>query len=343
MNWIKQLLSDPTNWLLEDDDQYPGVRYLTLKDVLGKSADDPEVIQAQNKVMTHGVVPAILHEQHQDGYWCEAGPGYYPKYRGTVWQVCHLAQFGADGTHKRVKKACDYVLDHARSEYGGFSMNGQKSGMIQCLQGNLGAAFLDLKQGDDKRLQEALNWLANSITGDEIAPAEDRNASPRYYRSGNSGPGFHCSANDHLPCAWGAVKAMSALTKIPEGNRTREIQKAINQGVEFLFSCNPATAEYPMGYASKPNRSWFKFGYPIGYVTDVLQIIEVLANLGYGNDPRLQPALELITAKSDQQGRWNLEYTYNGKTWVHVEELKKPSKWVTLRVMRVLTQAEKHS
>jgi hypothetical protein len=136
---------------------------------------------------------------------------------------------------------------------------------------------------------------------------------------------------------------MSALTKIPEGDRTREIQKAINQVVEFLFSCNPATAEYPMGYASKPNRSWFKFGYPIGYVTDVLQIIEVLTSLGYGNDPRLQPALELITAKSDQQGRWNLEYTYNGKTWVHVEELKKPSKWVTLRVMRVLTQAEKHS
>jgi hypothetical protein len=98
-----------------------------------------------------------------------------------------------------------------------------------------------------------------------------------------------------------------------------------------------------MGYASKPNRSWFKFGYPIGYVTDVLQIIEVLANLGYVNDPRLQPAFELIAGKSGQQGRWNLEYTYNGKTWVNVEELKKPSKWVTCRALRVLTQIEKNS
>lgn len=341
MNWIKQLSADPTEWLLEYDDQYPGVRYFTQKDILGKSATDPEFIQSQKEVMTHGVVPTILNEQDQDGYWSEAGPGYYPKYRGTVWQVCHLAQFGADGSHPQLKKACDYILDHARSEFGGFSMTGTKSGMIQCLQGNLGAALLDLKQGDDERLRDALVWLANSITGNAIASAEDRNASPRYYRSGNSGPGFRCSANDHLPCAWGAVKAMAALARIPEGERTEEIQTAIDQGVEFLFSGNPATANYPMGYASKPNRSWFKFGYPIGYVTDVLQIVEVLTSIGFGNDTRLHPALELVIGKSDLQGRWNLEYTYNGKTWVDVEELKKPSKWVTLRVMRVLTQINK--
>ncbi len=341
MNWIKQLAADPTDWLLEYDRQYPGVRYFTQKDILGKSNADPEFIQSQKEVMTQGVVPTILNEQHQDGYWSKAGPGYYPKYRGTVWQVCHLAQFGADGSHPQVKKACNYILDNARSEFGGFSMTGTKSGMIQCLQGNLGAALLDLKQGDDERLQDALIWLANSITGNAIASAEDRDASPRYYRSGNSGPGFRCSANDHLPCAWGAVKAMAALAKIPEGERTKEIQTAIAQGVEFLFSGNPATADYPMGYASKPNRSWFKFGYPIGYVTDVLQIIEVLTNIGFGNDPRLHPALELVISKADLQGRWNLEYTYNGKTWVDVEELKKPSKWVTLRVMRVLTQINK--
>ena len=338
MSWIKQLSANPTDWLLAYDEQYPGVRYFTLKDIQGKPASDPELIQSQKEVMTHGLVPTILHEQHQDGYWCEAGPGYYPKYRGTVWQVCHLAQFGADGSHPQVKKACNYILDHARSEFGGFSMSGKKSGMIQCLQGNLGAALLDLKKGGDERLKEAIHWLANSITGNAIAPAEDRNASPRYYRSGNSGPGFRCSANNHLPCAWGAVKALSALTRIPEGERTQEIQNAIDQGIEFLFSSNPATADYPMGYASKPNRSWFKFGYPIGYVTDVLQIIEVLTSIGLGNDPRLHPALEVVFSKSGLRGRWNLEYTYNGKTWVNVEELKKPSKWVTLRVMRVLTQ-----
>lgn len=86
-----------------------------------------------------------------------------------------------------------------------------------------------------------------------------------------------------------------------------------------------------MGYAARPNRSWFKFGYPLGYVTDVLQDLEVLTALGYGHASRLVPALELVLSKQDSRGRWKLEYTYNGKTWVDVEEKGKPSKWITLR------------
>jgi hypothetical protein len=91
-----------------------------------------------------------------------------------------------------------------------------------------------------------------------------------------------------------------------------------------------------MGYAEKPSRSWFQYGYPIGYVTDVLQNMEVLVALGFGGDPRLQPAVDLLLSKQDAQGRWKMEYTYNGKTWVDVEAKGQPSKWVTLRAARVL-------
>jgi hypothetical protein len=117
------------------------------------------------------------------------------------------------------------------------------------------------------------------------------------------------------------------------------MNEAIEVGLAFLFSVDPATAAYPMGYSKKPNRSWFKFGYPIGYVTDVLQNLEVLVALGYGADPRLQPALEMLLAKRGERGRWPMEYTYNGKTWVDVEEKGKPSKWVTLRALRVLANS----
>ena len=91
-----------------------------------------------------------------------------------------------------------------------------------------------------------------------------------------------------------------------------------------------------MGWNDKPNRSWFKFGYPIGYVTDVLQNLEVLTNLGYAKDARLTNAIDLLLEKRDDQGRWNMEYTYNGKTWVDIETKKQPSKWVSLRALRVL-------
>ena len=50
-------------------------------------------------------------------------------------------------------------------------------------------------------------------------------------------------------------------------------------------------------------------------------------------------ALELVKSKQDEQGRWRLEYTYNGKTWVDIEKRGQPSKWVTLRALRVMKAA----
>jgi hypothetical protein len=330
------LKGDPLPWLLDDDPENPGVRYFTLSELMGLPPDDPEVVGARDAVMRSGPVPAILDAQEPEGYWVDPGPGYYPKYRGTVWSVIFLAQFGADGREPRVRVGCEYILDHTRSKYGGFSMDARPGGMIHCLAGNLAAALIDLGWLGDERLAEALDWLARSVTGRDIAPAEDRDAPVRYYRGGNSGPGFPCSANDHLPCAWGAVKVMLALGKVPEAERTPAVEEAIETGLEFLLSRDPAAADYPMGYATKPNRSWFKFGYPIAYVTDVLQNLEVLTALGYGDDPRLSRALDLLLSKQDDQGRWPLEYTYNGKTWVDVEERGRPSKWVTVRALRVL-------
>lgn len=336
MDWQEKLISDPLPWLLEIDAENPGVRYFALTDLLGKPQDDAEVIKARQAVMADGPVPAILEAQEPDGFWVEPGPGYYPKYRGTVWQIVFLAQLAADGNDAQVRSGCNYILDHSRCSRGGFSISGTPAGMIHCLQGNLCAALIDLGWFGDERLGEALDWLARSIIGQNIAPSEDKQAPIRYLRSGNSAPGFVCSANNQLPCAWGAVKAMLALSKVPESERTTTMKTAINKGLEFLLGRDPAEADYPIGYAEKPSRSWFRFGYPIGYVTDVLQILETLVALGYGGDQRLQPAVDLLLSKQNEQGCWKLEYTYNGKTWVDVEVKGQPSKWVTLRALRVL-------
>ena len=273
---------DALAWLLAPDAANPGVRYFALRDLLDQPANAPEVIAAQTAVMASGPVPAILAAQSPEGCWVEPGAGYYPKYTGTVWQVIFLAQLGADGRDPRVRAGCEYVLDHARSSYGGFSAGASPTGMIHCLQGNLAAAALDLGRLGDARLDTALDWLARSITGAGIAPAEEKDAPIRYYRSGNSAPGFACAANNQLPCAWGAVKAMLALSKVPDAARTPAIGAAIGVGIDFLLSRDPAVADYPTAYATKPSQSWFRFGYPIAYVTDVLQNLEVLVALGCG-------------------------------------------------------------
>lgn len=339
MNDQTVLKGDPLPWLLEPDVANPGVRYLALTELLGRPSDDPEVMAAQQAVMDSGPVPVILAAQADAGYWVKPGPGYAPKYQSTVWSLIFLAQLGADGRDPRVRAGCNYVLDHGRSHYGGFSATGRPDGLVHCLQGNLCAALIDLGWLGDERLDEALDWLARSITGEGIAPAKEKDTVVRYYRSGNSAPGFACAANNHLPCAWGAVKAMLALSKVPATARTPAMQAAIETGVEFLLGRDPAVADYPMAFAEKPSRSWFQFGYPVFYVTDVLQNLEVLTSLGYGHDPRLKPALELLRRKQDTQGRWKMAYSYNGKTWVDVEQKGKPGKWVTLRALRVLKRS----
>jgi hypothetical protein len=114
----------------------------------------------------------------------------------------------------------------------------------------------------------------------------------------------------------------------------------VETGVAFLLSHDPAEADYPMGWGNtRPNSSWFRFGFPSGYVADVLQNLEVLAEVGRANDPRLANAIDLVLTKQDAQGRWRNEHPYRGRTWVEVDRPRAPSKWVTLRACRVLKQA----
>jgi hypothetical protein len=334
---MKNDRTDPTlEWLL--DPASPGVRYLALRDLLGLPSDDPELAAAQKAAHANGPIAAILAEMQPDGYWSKPGPGYRPKYFSTVWSLITLAQLGASvALDVRIARACAYLLDASLTPHGQFTINGAPSGTIDCLQGNLCAALVALGY-DDRRLDLAFEWMARSVTGEGITPATERDASLRYY-AGKCGPTFACGANGRLPCGWGAAKVMLAFGGWPRQRRTPLVERAIQQGVDFLFSTDPAGADYP-STTGKPSSSWWKFGFPVFYVTDILQVVEALAALGYGNDPHLANALDLIRRKQDEQGRWALEYDLAGKTWVDFGPKKQPNPWVTLRARRVLKNVE---
>ena len=275
----------------------------------------------------------------KEGFWAKPGAGYNPKYFSTVWSIILLAQLGASiDVDKRIAIACDYLLDHSLTKHGQFSASGTPSATLDCLQGNLCASLLDLGC-HDPRLDKAFEWMARSVTGEGVAPATDKNAPLRYY-AGKSGPVFACSGTYNKPCAWGAVPVMLAFGKLVKQKRTPLINRAIKTGVDFLFSKDPATGDYPRGFpqqpTGKPSGNWWKFGFPIFYVHDILQIADALVRLGYGKDPRLSNTLKLVREKQDSQGRWLMEYDYTGKTWVDFGPKKQPNKWVTLRALRVL-------
>lgn len=333
MLWSDKVDPAVIDWLLETSS--PSARYLAMRDLLDYPPEDRDLRAAHEQAHQNGYIATILAAMKSPGYWVRAGPGYSAKYKSTVWSIIMLAQLGASvHQDQRVALACDHLLEHALIEHGQFTMSGTPSSNIDCLQGNLCAAMIDLGV-TDSRLQTTFAWMARSVTGEGIVPATDKNTSIRYY-SANCGPGFACGYNDRQPCAWGAIKVLLAFGKLPAEQHTPLMKRAIQMGVDFLFSSDLALADYPRleRASTKPSRNWWKLGFPVFYVADILQNVEALVALGYGGDPRLNRALEMIRAKQDRDGRWPLEHSYN--TWVDFGEKNRPNKWVTLRVLRTL-------
>lgn len=330
MSWQQHLHGDSLAWLLEPDAANPAIRYFVLRDLLDRPADDPEVTAAQAAVMQSGPVPAILAAQHPDGYWEQPGGGY-GKYRGTAWQIIFLGDLGPDPADERVRRGCEYALSHGIAPNGGYAYNRLPvpSGVLYCLNGNVVHALIRLDRLDDPRVQGAIEWEARAITGE--APIQ-------YYQSTTSGPGFGCAANVKQPCAWGATKALKALAAVPPAQRSPLVQAAIDQGAAFLLDHDLAQAAYP--YTEKISSAWFKLGFPLSYWSDLLETLGVLAALGYGGDGRLAPAFCRLLEKQDAQGRWKLENSLNGKMWADIEQKGKPSKWITLRALRVIKALE---
>lgn len=336
MTWLDRLPVDPVPWLLEPE--APAVRAATLQRLLDRPGDDADVVEARAAAMSCDPIAATLAAQSDAGWWVKPGPGYAPKYMGTVWSLVFLDQLGADPADARVQRACDYVLRMCPTSSGGLGCSGSHkeaapppSAVLHCLNGNLLRALIGFGHLDDARVQAGLSWAARAVLG---------SADVRYYASGTSGPAFACGANEGRPCAWGAVKEMLALARVPVEQRSPEVAEAVEVGVRFLLSTDPARANYPMGWGNtSPSRSWFKLGFPSGYVADVLQVLEALAELGHARDERLAGAYGWLLGQQGADGRWANRYAYNRKTWVDFEKQGAPSKWVTLRACTVLRAA----
>jgi len=330
--WLDLLKDDPRPWLLEEAD--PAVRHLALRWLEDRPADDPAVQAARAAAMRTTPIAPILDAQDPAGWWVKPGAGYGPKYTGTTWSLIFLDQLGADGADDRIRSGCAYLLDHIPTVTGGFGMSGSatarpvSSSVVHCVNGNLLRALIGFGWLDDPRVAAAIEWQTGAIAGGDAAP--------RFHRSGTSGPGFRCGINEGLPCAWGATKALLGLARIPAARRTPDAVRAIETAVDFLLSVDPASAAYPAGWGGAISRAWFKPGFPSGYVADVVQVLEALADVGRAGDPRTANAIGWLLDRQDANGRWRNEYPYQGKLWADIDHKGAPSKWVTLRACRVL-------
>lgn len=327
-------------WLLEGD---APIRWHTFTGLLGAAADAPQAQEARRAIMTEGPVPLILGEQQPDGHWEGPDRFYTDKYRGTVWTLLILAELGADGADERVHAACEALLRDAQDpQSGGFSTGRSKktggglhSMVIPCLTGNVVFSLIRLGMLDDPRVQRALDWITTYQRFDD---AEGDAPTGWPYETLEMCWGRHT-------CHMGAVKALKALAEVPRERRTPAMDETIAAGVDYLLDHHVHKRSHDLGKTSKPG--WKRFGFPLMYQTDVLEIVAILARLAESGvtapdgtpllgDERLREALDLVASKADAQGRWKLEQTFNDRFVVPIETKGEPSRWLTLRALRAL-------
>ena len=329
--------ADVVAWLLAADE--PAVRYATLTRLLGEPPGTPEVEAARRAIMTKGAVPRVLAAQGDDGRWSDPGRFYTDKYHGTVWQLIFLAELGADPADERVRAACEAILRDAQEpESGAFSTacskkrgGGLPSGVIPCLTGNMVFSLIRLGMLDDPRLQHAVDWITTWQRFDD-AEGEAPTGGP-YDR-------YKMCWGTHT-CHMGVVKALKGLAEIPPVRRSRAAERKLAAGTEYLLRHHVHKRSHDLTRDSKP--SWKRFGFPLMWQTDALEILLILAKLGMlapgTRDERTDETLDLVRSRQDAHGRWKLQTTQNGKFVVDIETKGQPSRWVTLRALRVLRAA----
>ncbi|UCH03466.1 MAG: nitrogen fixation protein NifH [Candidatus Thorarchaeota archaeon] len=320
------LQDDVIEWLLEPSN--PSVRFWTLQQILDKSPTDKEVIEAQNAVMQSDCVKRFLDVQDSDGFWGKREDMYNPKYRATTHNLLILAELGAKRTPE-MEKALEHVFLYQR-ESGHFLISLPKTekgraSVVKdgcCIDGNILYYMVHFGYVDDPRVKALIDFQVD------------------YYDTENEGwlcRAFPIDQSKVYPvnCYMGAVKVLKGLSRIPKSKLSSKVQDIINRYVEAILENEIYKYLKNPDGTRKEKAGWKRFGFPIFYQSDVLEVLDILTELGV-KDERMQESIDFVLANRGKDGKWLLRNTFNGKMLCDIEEKGKASKWITLRALRGL-------
>lgn len=306
-SWRALLHGDPLPWLLERRD--PAIRALTLRTLLGRGPRDAELREAQLRAMAAPPISTILRRQDGEGAWPGAH-SYSPKYVAGHWSNLLLVEYGADPADARVRRGARHLLENVASGTAGVEAWSGDHG-VSCFYGNV-VRYVSLAGfGTDPRLEPIIARLVRDSRKFDAA----------------------CHQNGDLPCAWGYARLVWGLAALPEGARTRDVERTLRRGVEFLLSYKLERGAYPT--ASKPSYLWRQVSFPLFYQGDVLFTLRAVDAGGAIDDQRAQAAIAWLLARQDERGRWAGRAPYEQRMHSKVDA----SKWVTLQVLGILKHA----
>jgi len=303
------------DWLLDSD---PSIRWQVLRDLSGAPAG--EVAAERALVATEGLGARLLALQADDGRWgCAA---WNHGWDSTMHVLLLLRDLGLDPAADEARRAVGRVRAHVTWRGCGpqeCDGNAFFEGEVEpCINGQVGAVGAYFGQ-ETRRIVARL--LAEQLPdGGWNCEAPDRSARSSFNTT---------------------ICVLEALLEHERVSGSRaDVTAARVRGHEFLLERRlfrrRSTGEV-IARDRKGGATWTRFAFPTWWHYDVLRGLEYLRSAGVTPDARVAEAIELVSAKRDGDGRWPLEARYPGTMPVDIDEGEgRPSRWNTLRALRVL-------
>jgi hypothetical protein len=138
-------------------------------------------------------------------------------------------------------------------------------------------------------------------------------------------------------CFSGVTRALNAVAAVPESERTPAMDAFIGRAVDFILLHRLYRKNHGGWEPIRPEFVMFTF--PLLRYDDVISLADMLQRLKVRHEA-VDEGMEFIRGKRGQDGRWKLGYTMNrSSTFANFGQREKPSKWITLRALKVLKNA----
>ncbi len=295
------------DWLLAGDSS---VRWQVMRDLLGMPHDRWAAERAL--VATQGWGRQLLAAQDPDGRW--AGALYSPKWTSTTYTLLLLERLGLERGDARALAGVRQLWESARWYGGGLTLAKSIREPETCITGMLvllAAAF----GHDDPRVDSTVDWLV----GQQLA---DGGWNCESIRRGSSHGSFHTS-----------ITVLEALSAYERCGGSVPVASAMAAGRRF-FVDHRLYRSHRTGEVVDP--AFAQFPFPPQWHFDVMRGLEHFRAAGADRDDRLEAAIEEVRRARRADGTWPRYRPYPGRYWFALEE-HGPSRWSTLRAMRVLT------